>query len=797
MMAPPAGAEEREAAHIVVTARRLEERSEDVPLAVDVIPAQNIGSGGVDGLQMLANHVPGLSFEAIWGGANSFPALRGQQQPSAAGDNVGMFVDGVYQANRDATDIEPLDLERIEVVRGPQSAMFGHSSFAGLIHYVPAQPTEALMMKGTAEVGTDGLQGVRGVISGPLNALFKMRLAASVRAADGTVENGARPGQPLGSWRRFAMAASIATRDDTGPLSAQLAMRYAMARSNQPPFFTLDYHDFNCGSRDPASGVWSYFCGRAPVTGPVALSPDIPDSRTRTGQIALHLALDAGEVELRSDSSYYRSRSDSFRDFDGSADGETYGVCLVGVNCTGIGSLTIPVVRLQQVNIVQRRSLSAREISQELRLIGSGERRLGWQVGAEIFWTSGRLQTQPPARVAYGAETGGLAANERFSSLVLSNPQRVGAPAAINSALVDNPDTLQLVQNDSVERRRTIALFATADYHLSEPLRLRAEVRISWERVRIDSRIANFGTSSGTGAEARNFHYVTPRIGVDYRPKEGWLAFLSYARGARSGGINAVPNLLPSERTFEPETNWTAEMGVKYAGTGFIQSLRTTVYDINWHNSQILGLSSSPGVNTLIQRNTTGIHTQGVEIDAELAPAPWLRWDVAYSFTNPRFKAGSEDPGSSAFCGLSLGVTTSSFCSLRPSLINSGQLVPDISGNRVFRAARTSWTSGLALSPAFGRRYGLRLRLSASHQGNVYERAINGLYYGERTLVDGGISCSFGAVSVELWGTNLGNDHYIRVAAGRPPTFYLGIPRPIDLIVGEGRRIGLTLRLSH
>ena len=100
-------------------------------------------AGGVDSLQSLAAHLPGFSFEGGWGGLYSAPALRGQNQSTLlALDAVGMFIDGGYQANRDAADAEPLDLERIEVVEGPQSALFGHSSFAGLIHFIPAEPTE-------------------------------------------------------------------------------------------------------------------------------------------------------------------------------------------------------------------------------------------------------------------------------------------------------------------------------------------------------------------------------------------------------------------------------------------------------------------------------------------------------------------------------------------------------------------------------------------------------------------------------------------------------------------------------
>jgi iron complex outermembrane receptor protein len=778
---------------IVVTARKLEEKALEVPLETHVMSGDEISTGSVEGLQTLAARVPGLSFEAIWGGANSFPTLRGQNQPSIAGDAVGMFVDGVYQANRDAIDIEPLDLERIEVVEGPQSALFGHSSFAGLIHYVPAQPTEKPFASAAADLGTDALYGVHGVIAGPIHPLLKARLAASWRQANGTWENAGQPGQHLGNIRKLAIAGTIATRDGTGPLSLSLSARYGTTRMNQPPFAGLDYLQYNCGGRDPASGSWSYFCGTAPIPKQLSLSPGLPDSHSRTGQIALHLRLDLDSVELVSDSSYYRADADVYRDFDGSADGDIYGVCAVGLNCSGPGSQGIAVLRLQRVNIVQRHPSSAREIAEEVRVRSTGDRRFSWLVGATLFWTRQDQRTN----FAYGAERGALAANERFSSLVLANLRKVGALAAINSALVADPDASQTVQNDAVEHRRTFALFATADQRLGRDVRLRGELRSNWERLIVDSRTANFAPSFGRSLGAQHFLDVTPRISIDYRPGRGWLTYASYARGSRSGGINAFPNLPPEERSFKPETNWTAEAGISYAGTGLVRSTKFTVYDINWDNTQILGFATTSSAVVLITRNTTGIHTRGIELSGEVAPARWLTLDAAYSYAHPRFKQGSEDPGSNSFCGLGPGATTSNLCMVRSSQINPGQLVADISGNVPARAVETSWAAGMTLIPPAAALRNVRLRANISHQGNVFDRQIDGLTYGARTLLNARLSLPLGPAWLDLWGTNLTDARYVRVAVGRQPAFYLGIPRPTDLIIGDGRRIGLTVRYQH
>jgi outer membrane receptor for ferrienterochelin and colicin len=88
---------------VMVTARRMAEDAARTPLSIDVISAAELGKGGVEDLASLASRVPGLSFEALWGGQGAAVMMRGLSQPSTAGDNVGVFVDDVYQAGRSRT----------------------------------------------------------------------------------------------------------------------------------------------------------------------------------------------------------------------------------------------------------------------------------------------------------------------------------------------------------------------------------------------------------------------------------------------------------------------------------------------------------------------------------------------------------------------------------------------------------------------------------------------------------------------------------------------------------------------
>lgn len=786
----PARAEAKPDEPIIVTARREGERLQDIPLHVTVVAADDIGSGAVDGLQSLAARVPGLTFEAIWGGANSFPVLRGQNQPSVAGDAVGMFVDGVYQANRDAIDVPLLDLERIEVVHGPQSALFGHSTFAGLISYVVAQPTEAVRWSAAADLGTDRLRGGKLMFSGPVNGLLKSRLAANWGESGGTWSNDAVPGQRLGSSQHWALAGTLATRNDAGPLSVQLSGRFSQIHRGQPPFYSLDYRHFNCGGRDSLSGAWSYYCGEAPVFTKLRISPGLPDSRSQVGQAALRLAWDAGDVIVRSDTSFYSADARSYRDFDASFEGDLFGVCLLGGNCTPPGSLTTPLIRTQRVNTVQHREIAVREYTQELRIEGGKPEALRWMAGATVYWTRTRTT------FAYGAQRGSLATNERLTALILANPQRVGALSGFNAALADDPAAIQAVQNDAVEKRRTLGAFAKADWTVLPDLTLRGEIRGNWQRLELDSRRNNFLPSFGTSLGPRNFFDLTGRIGLAWQPDAHWLVYASHARGSRSGGINAAANLVAEEQTFAPETNWTSELGARLAGGGLLRRLEITGYHVDWANTQIIGLSNSPGVTALIQRNTRGITVWGVDFAADLRPFDWLGLSFAGGYANPRFKPGSEDPGATGACGLTAASVVSSFCTIRPSLVNPSFLVPDISGKRVLRTAKLSWSAEAQIAPRARVFHGARLTLTLSHQGNVFDRNVNGLYYGRNTLLGARLMLPLGTWSLNIWGTNLTNQSYIRGEAGRPPFFYPNQPRPNDMILGDRRRIGLTVRIE-
>lgn len=777
-------------AEVVVEARRRSEPLRELPLAADVLDRRSIESAGIVDLYGVAAHAPGLYFESMWGGFGAAPVMRGQSQPTFGGDNVGVFVDGVYQANRVGMDVEPLDLERIEVVRGPQSALFGHSSFAGALHYVPRAPAATPEHGVVLEHDDVDSRAAQAHASGALaGGRLLARIALGWRETGGTERNAADRNELLGGFERRSAALAVTTADES-PWRVALSARLQSQRTAPPPTAVLDYRAYNCGARDPQLGTWSYFCGAVPMATQFALSPGLPDSDGEARQARLRVAGSFGGVALESDTTWYRGWSRIVRDFDGTASGESFGVCDERLGCPTPSGPARPVTRLVAVNSIFRQAPVAEELGQELRLRGD-RGALGWMLGMTAF------RTREIASTALGFSRGDLQSFERLTALLPATPQLAGPLSNANRALVADPahEALDFLRTQS--ERRTLAVFGALDWRPLDNLRLRVEARANRERLDVDSRTANFAPGFGRAIGTLRFDDVTPRFSADLRSASRWLWYVSAAKGARSGGVNAVPGLSADEQRFAPEFNWTYELGARFAGDEALWA-SATLFWIDWADTQITGFSNSRGVTALITRNTAGIATGGVELALDARPLPQLRAQASLAWTDARYRAGSEDPGSGTFCGLTATSAVSSLCTLGATRFPGAAgpvLVPWIEGNVTQRAPRLQWALALAWEAAVpAASWRPFVRVDLSHQSDAFDRSINGARFGERTLLDLRAGLRRAPWEIEAWARNLGDERYVRAMATRLPQFYPTTPRPQDLVYGERRRIGITLR---
>ena len=132
--------------NVTVTARKKAEDIQDVPLSVTALTADDLTSAGVQDLRDITYLTPGLTFNE-GAAANYFskPIIRGQTDVGGSSDNnVPVFFDGIYVSNSAAIDLGLVNLARVEVIKGPVSATYGRSAYAGAINYVSAKPTDTL-----------------------------------------------------------------------------------------------------------------------------------------------------------------------------------------------------------------------------------------------------------------------------------------------------------------------------------------------------------------------------------------------------------------------------------------------------------------------------------------------------------------------------------------------------------------------------------------------------------------------------------------------------------------------------
>ena len=175
---------------IVVTAEARAENLQDVPVAVTAFSAQDIADAGIESTADFIALTPNVSFDDSFTVGNSFVAIRGVTQINNADSPVAIVVDGVPQNNQKQFKMDLYDIERIEVLKGPQGALYGRNAIGGAINIVTKAPSNEFEGFLTVGAGNGGSKKVQASLSGPIvedKLLF--RLSGSYKDSDGLIDN--------------------------------------------------------------------------------------------------------------------------------------------------------------------------------------------------------------------------------------------------------------------------------------------------------------------------------------------------------------------------------------------------------------------------------------------------------------------------------------------------------------------------------------------------------------------------------------------------------------------------------
>src|SRR5690606_4367015 len=173
-----------------VTAQRRAERLQDVPVAVTAFTAAEIEARGVGSTRDILPMTPNVTYDESFTVGNSFISVRGVAQINNADSPVAIVVDGVPQNNQKQLRMELFDVERIEVLKGPQGALYGRNAIGGAINIVTREPSNELDGWAQVGAGSGNLRSASGAISGPVvedKLLF--RLSGAYKDSDGNIEN--------------------------------------------------------------------------------------------------------------------------------------------------------------------------------------------------------------------------------------------------------------------------------------------------------------------------------------------------------------------------------------------------------------------------------------------------------------------------------------------------------------------------------------------------------------------------------------------------------------------------------
>ncbi len=336
---------------VVVTSTKREERMQDVPAAISVISARDIDTAGLTTAADIAPLVPGFVMVPLFGSSGYNPVIRGLST-TIGEPNVGFFIDGVYMPSRAGLDFMLDDhIQRIEVARGPQYALYGRNTFAGAINVVTKAPANDFSGSARIGVGSDGLREGSAGIAGPLIAdRLYYRVGTLARDSDGFYSNG-KTGDAL-DWNRRRSAYVTLDAYPGERSDVRLNLMHDRLRDGDVAQRFLS----NNGSFITRYNDLQQFFGDVPsLDDGFAVTPGHFDRDNTIGSLSLHYTVDAGK--FTSITAYNRLKVDQRYDSD-----------------------------YTPIDIAEAGTRGTqKQWSQEFTFATSGKRRVDWLAGAYFY----------------------------------------------------------------------------------------------------------------------------------------------------------------------------------------------------------------------------------------------------------------------------------------------------------------------------------------------------------------------------------------------------------------------------
>lgn len=732
---------------VVVTARKTAEQLINVPLAITAFTAESIEARGIANLDDVAAYTPGLTFSNVLGEFLPAPVIRGVAPVAITGElNTAIFFDGVFVSGREGINFSQLDLERIEVVKGPQAALYGRNAFSGAINYVSAKPTDEFKGKVVGTIGNDGKLLGQLTVSGPIGDQgLKGRLTVLQDGWDGSYKNafsGAGNKVNIGGYDYKTLNGTLLW-DPIDTFSAELGLYVSDDRIDTPPVSTVaaNCEDQRVGQQIrgiplTTSRLLNY-CGELPVVAENSLIA-VPGATGEDRHIVrshLKLSWDVAGGTLDSVTGFSKVRQ-SFR-VDGSRGAGTLPLTYQTTTNTR-AVLNTGFVQVGGNDVTE-------EISQELRFSSDRNKPLRYSFGGYYY------ETEQTSGIDGVVATSPLPANFRAfcgpASCIFIPPATLLNPTGFVGDLSFKPwftDPLGgatfgeiLVDNASAPQ-----VFGALEYDFTKAITGSVDARYTEEkRSYIDNR-------TNAGAED-TWELLSWRASLRYKPADNITWFAAAAHSEKSGDFDPTAVTLATGATttlpgaFDSEKLNSFEVGLKAELLDRRVSLGIDLYYLDWSDivipqvvTELDGVALALPV--AVDVNGGDARIKGIEFTMVARPMRGLDLNLGMTYSEPEYTDAKIE-----------------------SFLNFPTYAPtgDVSGNQILRTSKFQGNAGFQITRGVGS--GDRdffLRADVAHRGKQYADASNQTIIPESTNLNASLGLRAEDWSVELWGRNLTNE---------------------------------------
>jgi len=622
----------------MVFALKRSETLQEVPVSVTALTADQLDAMQLDNATVLAERVPNLQVNGIIGGPSPVFSLRGVSMFDYSlnqSSPVATYVDEVYKGNFALFGVELFDMERVEVLRGPQGTLYGKNTTGGAINFISRAPsfdsTDRYLRLG---VGNYNRYDVEGGFGGTLVPdRLAGRIAVTYAEADGWFKNLLPGGPDMAAVGQWAVRGSLLFKAGD---SVDMLLRYAHSEQEAPNYAIFA----RPGPNGIGAGVFEFYHQLDPIANPntdyyrEGLADDevevsfTPDREQTTDTVSLTVNVDlSSDLTLTSISAY--------------AEGDLF-------NPEATDGAPIEVFKTPYVG-------TAEQFTQDLRITSAFDGRFNFILGAfyqnEVIFNSTELQ--------------------------LWNGIDVNLDGTIDvQDCIDSPEGFACrFHNQFDQNRDSWAVYADTTFKITEPLTLRLGARYNHDNAGLRNFIAQVrgvdnvpianlipGDPDNVDATLDNNladTATTGKIGLDYAPNTDWMIYGYYSRGYRSGAFSAQAFFSPVEATAaEPETLDAFELGFKSEWLDGRLRLNGAVFHYTYEKQQVIDVNPVTLAQPLVNLDKSEI--KGAELELVARPFNTLTVQAGLGWLDAKLKeavlrgedlSGNQLPDSPEFTG--------------------------------------------------------------------------------------------------------------------------------------------------